>query len=74
LRELHAEAQALADVAHAHVHLCLHHGEAETRGEDGEAEVVGGPVTHVATWNVRDPDGFAVTPPASRFLEGPPSQ
>ncbi|NBD07395.1 MULTISPECIES: serine/threonine-protein kinase [Corallococcus] len=74
LRELHSEAQRLADSAQARVHLCLHHGEAETRGEAGEAEVVGGPVTHVATWNVREPGGFAITRPASQFLESPPPQ
>jgi tRNA A-37 threonylcarbamoyl transferase component Bud32 len=74
LRELHTRAQRLADATHARVHLCLHHGEAETRGESGEAEVVGGPVTHVATWNVREPGGFAVTRPASQFLDSPPPQ
>ncbi|MBN9688323.1 MULTISPECIES: serine/threonine-protein kinase [unclassified Corallococcus] len=74
LRDLHAEAQRLAEAVHAHVHLCLHHGEAETRGDSGEAEVVGGPVTHVATWNVRAPGGFAITGPAAQFLAGPPQQ
>ncbi|NNB84204.1 serine/threonine protein kinase [Corallococcus exiguus] len=74
LRELQAEAQRLAEAVHARVHLCLHHGEAETRGDSGEAEVVGGPVTHVATWNVRDPGGFAITRPASQYLEAPPPQ
>ncbi|NRD68877.1 serine/threonine protein kinase, partial [Corallococcus exiguus] len=74
LRELQAEAQRLAEAVHARVHLCLHHGEAETRGDSGEAEVVGGPVTHVATWNVRDPGGFAITRPASQYLEETPPQ
>ncbi|NOK16894.1 serine/threonine-protein kinase [Corallococcus carmarthensis] len=74
LRELHAEAQCLAEAAHARVHLCLHQGEAEIRGDSGETEVVGGPVTHVATWNIREPGGFAVTRPAAQFLDSPPPQ
>ncbi|MBJ6761456.1 serine/threonine protein kinase [Myxococcaceae bacterium JPH2] len=69
LRALHADAQRLADAARSRVHLCLHLGEVETRGEAGESEVVGGPVTDVGAWQTRAPGGFAVTRPAQAALD-----
>jgi serine/threonine-protein kinase len=71
LRALQQSAQKLADHVGAHVHLCMHLGQAETRGDSGEAEVVGGPVTDVGAWRLRSPDGFALTPAASLALEFP---
>jgi hypothetical protein len=71
LRILQQAAQKLADPVSAHVHLCMHLGQAETRGESGESEVVGGPVTDVGAWRLRAADGFALTPAASLALEFP---
>ncbi|GHG98109.1 serine/threonine-protein kinase [Comamonas sp. JC664] len=69
LRLLQTMAQKLAEPVNAHVHLCIHLGQAETRGDAQESEVVGGPVTDVGTWRLRSPDGFALTPAASLALE-----
>ncbi|MBZ4415417.1 serine/threonine-protein kinase [Myxococcus sp. RHSTA-1-4] len=71
LRILQQAAQKLADPVGAQVHLCMHLGQAETRGDLAESEVVGGPVTDVGAWRLRTPDGFALTPAASLALEFP---
>ena len=71
LRILQKGAQKLADPVNAHVHLCMHLGQAETRGDSAESEVVGGPVTDVGTWRLRAADGFVLTPAASLALEFP---
>ncbi|NMO22475.1 serine/threonine protein kinase [Pyxidicoccus fallax] len=71
LRILQQAAQRLAEPVSAQVHLCMHLGQAETRGDSGESEVVGGPVTDVGAWRLRTPDGFALTPAASLALEFP---
>ncbi|MFY2562467.1 serine/threonine-protein kinase [Corallococcus terminator] len=71
LRILQQAAQKLADPVDATVHLCLHLGQAETRGDTGESEVVGGPVTDVGAWRLRGPEGFALTPAAALSLEFP---
>ncbi|WP_338870699.1 serine/threonine-protein kinase [Myxococcus stipitatus] len=71
LRLLQQTAQKLAEPAQARVHLCLHLGQAETRGDSTESEVVGGPVTDVGAWRLRGPDGFALTPAAAIAMEFP---
>ncbi|MCP3135825.1 serine/threonine-protein kinase [Pyxidicoccus xibeiensis] len=71
LRILQQAAQKLADPIDARVHLCIHLGQAETRGDSGESEVVGGPVTDVGAWKLRTEEGFALTPAASLALEFP---
>ncbi|WP_141333095.1 serine/threonine-protein kinase [Myxococcus sp. AB025B] len=71
LRILQQAAQKLADPVDAKVHLCLHLGQAETRGDTGESEIVGGPVTDVSAWRLRGPEGFALTPAAALSLEFP---
>jgi serine/threonine-protein kinase len=71
LRALQQSAQKLSEPVGAHVHLCMHLGQAETRGDSAESEVVGGPVTDVGAWRLRGPGGFALTPAASLALEFP---
>jgi len=71
LRHLRRDTEALASEVGAHVHLCVHVGPVEVRGEDTVLEVLGGPVTDLATWVVRVPEGLHLTPNAVQLL-GPP--
>jgi serine/threonine-protein kinase len=68
LRELRRGTESLAADVGAHVHLCVHVGPVEVRGEGAAPEVLGGPVTELATWVVRLPGGFHVTPKAVQLL------
>ena len=68
LRELRGGTESLAAVVDAHVHLCIHVGPVEVRGESTSLEVLGGPVTELASWAVRTPSGLHLTPSAVRVL------
>ncbi len=70
LRYLRSDTEALAAEVGAHVHLCLHMGPVEVRGEGPEFEVLGGPVTELGTWALRAPDGLHVTDSAAQVLSG----
>jgi serine/threonine-protein kinase len=68
LRELRRGTESLASAVDAHVHLCIHVGPVEVRGESTSLEVLGGPVTELASWAVRTPSGLHLTPSAVRVL------
>jgi len=68
LRELRLDTQSLASDVGAHVHLCVHVGPVEVRGEDASLEVLGGPVTELATWVKRVQNKLHLTPNAVRLL------
>jgi tRNA A-37 threonylcarbamoyl transferase component Bud32 len=68
LRELRLDTQSLAAEVGAHVHLCVHVGPVEVRGEDASFEVLGGPVTELATWVLRVQNGLYLTPNAVQLL------
>ncbi|WP_224364974.1 serine/threonine-protein kinase [Hyalangium versicolor] len=73
LRELRRSTESLAATVGAHVHLCVHVGAVEVRGEDASLEVLGGPVTELATWVVRVPNGLHLSPSAGQLLGVPVS-
>jgi serine/threonine-protein kinase len=73
LRELRRDTQSLAAEVGAHVHLCVHVGPVEVRGEDASLEVLGGAVTELATWVVRVPNGLHLTLSARQLLGLPVS-
>jgi serine/threonine-protein kinase len=73
LRHLRRDTEALAAEVGAHVHLAVHVGLVEVRGEDTVLEVLGGPVTDLATWVVRVPEGLHLTPNAVQLLGSPVS-
>ncbi len=68
LRELRLDTQSLAAEVDARVHLCVHVGPVEVRGEDASLEVLGGPVTELATWVLRVQSGLYLTPNAVQLL------
>ncbi|WP_224243030.1 serine/threonine-protein kinase [Hyalangium gracile] len=68
LRDLRRDTESLAAVVDAHVHLCVHVGPVEVRGEDASLEVLGGPVTELASWVLRVPNGLHLTPSAGQLL------
>jgi tRNA A-37 threonylcarbamoyl transferase component Bud32 len=65
-RELHQHAQARAQGSCVSVHLCVHVGHVEARGEAEGIEITGGPLADTAGWVVRDASGFATTNEARR--------
>jgi serine/threonine-protein kinase len=71
LRQLRRDAESLALEVGAHVHLCVHVGPVEVRGEEAVVEVLGGPVTDLSTWVMRVPGGFHLTPKAVQLLSSP---
>ncbi|MBN1207356.1 MAG: serine/threonine protein kinase [Myxococcaceae bacterium] len=68
LRELRGDTESLAAEVGAHVHLCVHVAPVEVRGEGAALEVLGGPVTDLATWVVRVTGGLYLTPNAIQLL------
>jgi tRNA A-37 threonylcarbamoyl transferase component Bud32 len=68
LRLLRHDAETLAAELGAHVQLCAHVGPVEVRGEEAALEVLGGPLTDLATWVVRVPSGLHLTPNAVHLL------
>ncbi|MFL5344036.1 MAG: serine/threonine-protein kinase [Hyalangium sp.] len=68
LRELRLDTQSLASEVGAHVHLCVHVGPVEVRGEDSSLEVLGGPVTELASWVLRVQNGLYLSPTAVQVL------
>jgi serine/threonine-protein kinase len=68
LRELRRDIEPLAAEVEAHVHLCLHVGPVDVRGEAPELEVLGGAVTELGAWVIRAPSGLHLTPSAAQLL------
>lgn len=68
LRHVRRDAEVLAVELGAHVQLCIHVGQVEVRGENAAIEVLGGPLTDLATWVVRVPGGLYLTPNAVHLL------
>ncbi|MDY7232779.1 serine/threonine-protein kinase [Hyalangium rubrum] len=68
LKELRRDTESLAKEVGAHVHLCLHVGPVEVRGEGQDFEVLGGAVTDLGSWVLRAPGGFHLTASAARLL------
>jgi tRNA A-37 threonylcarbamoyl transferase component Bud32 len=68
LRQLRRDTETLTLELGANVQLCVHVGPVEVRGEDASLEVLGGPLTDLATWVVRVPGGLHLTLDAVHLL------
>jgi tRNA A-37 threonylcarbamoyl transferase component Bud32 len=68
LRTLRRDTESLAQGVNAHVHISVHVGAVEVRGEGPELEVLGGPVTDLSAWVTKNPGGVYLTPKAAQFL------
>lgn len=71
LSHLRREPEARRAAMGMHLLLCVHAGLVVVRGEGAALEVLGGPLTELATWVVRPPNGLHLTPEAVQLL-GPP--
>jgi serine/threonine-protein kinase len=68
LREVRRDLVPLAAEVAAQVHLCLHVGPVDVRGEAPDFEVLGGAVTDLGTWVILAPSGLHLTPSAAQLL------
>ena len=65
-RELHQHAQKRVAESQISVHVCVHVGQVEARGDADGIEITGGPLADTAGWVLRDASGFALTHEARR--------
>jgi serine/threonine-protein kinase len=65
-RELHQHTQARVAESPVSVHVCVHVGQVEARGDADGIEITGGPLADTAGWVLRDSSGFALTHDARR--------
>jgi eukaryotic-like serine/threonine-protein kinase len=65
-RELHQHTQARVAKSPVSVHVCVHVGQVEARGDADGIEITGGPLADTAGWVIRDASGFTLTHDARR--------
>lgn len=65
-RGLHQYAQTRVANSPVSVHVCVHVGQVEARGNAAGIEITGGPLADTAGWVLRDASGFALTHEARR--------